>query len=175
MARTYPDPFVPRTFSCWVGRATTTERVVDRRTGEHRSRPTGRWDVEGRADGIQWVKRFNRAGLAQTWKEQLERDFAAGLLFDLRAKRFVLPEPAEEPEGLQPPSVFELTERFFLSHPEWEPKTKQSAAISFNRARRWLLLPGATPEGPDLAGPSWLWPDGATYPQVSGGVLVLAA
>jgi hypothetical protein len=64
MARTYPDPFVPRTFSCWVARATTTEQVRDRRTGERQSRAADRWNVEGRADGIQWVKRFQRAGLA---------------------------------------------------------------------------------------------------------------
>lgn len=151
MAGAPPEPFVPRTFSCWVRRATTTEDTVDRRTGERRRRPVDRWDVQGRADGIQWLKRFNRAGLAQTWKEQLERDFASGLLFDVGAKRFVVPTAPEEPEGPRPPTVFELTERYFRSHPEWEPKTKVLAANSFNRAQRWLLLPGAAPEGSDLA------------------------
>ena len=43
------------------------------------------------------------------------------------------------------PTVFELTEVFFHQHPEWEPATKESAARSFNRARRWLLVPGAEP------------------------------
>jgi integrase len=148
MARTYPDPFVPRTFSCWITRATTTEQLRDRRTGERRSRPADRWDVEGRADGIQWAKRFRRAGLAQTWKDQLERDFAGGQLFDLRGKRFVLPE---QPQGPRPPTVFEMTDVYYRSHPEWEPKTKRSAANSFNRARRWLLLPGIEPEGANLA------------------------
>ena len=89
-----------------------------------------------------------RAGLAQTWKEQLERDFAAGLLFDLRSKRFVVPEQPELPEGPRPPTVFELTETYYRSHPEWEPKTKRSAANSFNRARRWLLVLGADPRAP---------------------------
>ncbi len=47
------------------------------------------------------------------------------------------------------PTVFELTERYFRQHPEWEPATKTSAARSFNRARRWLLVPDAEPAGAD--------------------------
>jgi hypothetical protein len=143
------------------------ERAVDRSTGERIKRPVDRWDLKGRADGVQWIKRFPRAGLAQTWREQVERGFAAGLPFDLRSalrppvcpstsglpfdlrsKRFVVPQPAEGPRI---PTVFELTETFYRSHPEWEPTTKRAAATSFNRARRWLLAPGADPEGADLA------------------------
>jgi hypothetical protein len=47
MARNYPDPWVPRAFSAWVVKASTTERVpgqVDRRT-------VPCWDVKGKADG----------------------------------------------------------------------------------------------------------------------------
>jgi integrase len=91
---------------------------------------------------VQWLKRFRKAGLAQTWKTRLEGDFAAGLLFDARTKQFVVPDA---PEGPVAPTVFELTEKFFRQHPEWEPITKQAAARSFNRARRWLLVPGAEP------------------------------
>ncbi|MDQ6615492.1 MAG: site-specific integrase [Actinomycetota bacterium] len=148
MARTYPDPFVPNTFSCWIRKGRTVEQAVDRSTGQRVKRPVDCWDLEGRADGIQWIKRFPRAGLAQTWKEQIERDFAAGLHFDLRSKRFVVPQ---QPEGPRPPTVFELTETFYRSHPEWEPTTKRSAATSFNRARRWLLAPGVELRAPDLA------------------------
>jgi integrase len=46
--------------------------------------------------------------------------------------------------------VFELTETYYRSHPEWEPKTKRSAANSFNRARRWLLVAGADPQSPEV-------------------------
>ena len=148
MARTNPEPFVPRRFSCWVTKARTVENAVDRRSGERIKRPVDCWDVKGKADGVLWAKRFPRAGLAQTWKEQLDRDFAAGLPFDLRSKRFVVPP---KPDGPRPPTVFELTEMFYRSHPDWEPKTEVAAANSYNRARRWLLVPGAEPQDADLA------------------------
>ncbi len=48
------------------------------------------------------------------------------------------------------PTVFELTETYYRAHPDWEPKTKALAAMSFGRAQRWLLKPGAAPEGADL-------------------------
>lgn len=140
-------PWAPRTFSVWISKKKSSEWVEDRATGKRRRRAIDCWDVGGRADGVQWLKRFYRAGLAQSWKEQLERDFAAGLLFDLDAKKFVAPTP---PEGPKAPTVFELTEAYYRQHPHWEPKTKESAARSFNRARRWLLVPGAEPKGEDL-------------------------
>lgn len=149
MARSsYPDPAVPRTFSSWVTKKSTAERMKDPRTGEARRRPADCWDVEGRADGVVWAKRFRRAGLAQTWKERLDADYAAGLPFDLATKQFVVPEAPEGPRAL---TVFELTERYFRSHPEWEPATKEAAARSFNRARRWLLAPGPEPADDELA------------------------
>ena len=149
MARSsYPDPAVPRTFSSWVTKKVTTERVKDARSSEPRRRSVDCWDVEGRADGVVWAKRFRRAGLAQTWKERLDADYASGLPFDLRTKQFVVPEA---PEGPSVPTVFDLTELYFRQHPEWEPGTKEAAARSFNRARRWLLTPGAEPAGKDLA------------------------
>jgi integrase len=46
--------------------------------------------------------------------------------------------------------VFDITEAFYRQHPEWEPKTKVLAAMSFNRARRWLLRPGVVLYGDDL-------------------------
>jgi integrase len=91
---------------------------------------------------VQWLKRFPRAGLAQTWRDQLQADFAAGLSFDLEAKRFVAPQV---PAGPAMPSVFDLTEAYYRQHPEWEPKTKMAAARSFNRARRLLLAPNPEP------------------------------
>jgi hypothetical protein len=91
---------------------------------------------------MQWLKRFRRAGLAQTWRDCLESDFAAGLPFDLRTKQFVAPAAPEGPAGPKVPSVFALTERYFRQHPEWEPRTKVAAAASFNRARKYLLVPG---------------------------------
>lgn len=148
MARTHPNPFVPQSFSCWVTKARSVEQAVDHSTGERIKRPVDRWDLKGRADGIQWIRRFPRAGLAQTWKDQIERDFAAGLPFDLRSKRFVVPQ---QPAGPRPPTVLELTETYYRSQPDWEPKTKRAAANSFNRARRWLLAPGANLAGSDLA------------------------
>jgi len=58
-----------------------------------------------------------------------------------KSKRFVeLPVPA----------VFELTERYFRQHPEWEPETKTGAARSFNRARPVFLRLGAEPAGEEL-------------------------
>jgi integrase len=144
MARTYPDPWVPRTFSAWITKHTTNQRTTDRVTGAVVRRPVDCWDVEGRADGVQWLKRFRKAGLAQTWKARMEADFATGLLFDARTKQFIVPEA---PTGPVAPTVFELTELFFGQHPEWEPATKESAARSFNRARRWLLVPGTEPTG----------------------------
>ena len=142
MARTYPDPWVPRTFSAWITKHTTNQRTTDRVTGAVVQRPVDCWDVQGRADGVQWLKRFRKAGLAQTWKTRMESDFATGLLFDARTKQFIVPEAPTVPVA---PTVFELTELFFGQHPEWEPATKESAARSFNRARRWLLVPGAEP------------------------------
>ena len=147
MARTYPDPWAPKTFSAWATKHRTYERATDHDTGKVVRKPVDCWDVEGRADGVQWLKRFRRAGLAQTWKGRLEADFAAGLLFDARTKQFVAPEI---PEGPLAPTVFELTEMFFGQHPEWEPVTKQSAARSFNRARRWLLEPDCEVPGSEV-------------------------
>ncbi|MDE3205352.1 MAG: hypothetical protein KGQ66_14185 [Acidobacteriota bacterium] len=141
------EPFVPRTFSVWVTKKKTTEWVQDRATATRRRRQVDCWDVGGRCDGIQWLKRFPKAGQAQAWKEQLERDFAAGLPFDLEARRFVEPE---RPAGPTVATVFELTEAYYRAHPEWEPKTKVLAAMAFGRARRWLLASGAEPEGADL-------------------------
>ncbi len=150
MSRIPIEPFVPRTFSCAVSKKTSTKTSVDARTGERQSRSVDVWDVRGRANGRQWAKRFNRAGLAHSCKDRLDREFALGLKFDRQARCFIMPEAPEVPEGSRPPTVFELTERFFWLHPEWEPKTKVLAAYSFNRAQRWLLVPGAIPEGPDL-------------------------
>ncbi|MGH9093528.1 MAG: tyrosine-type recombinase/integrase, partial [Acidimicrobiales bacterium] len=126
-------------------KGTTQERYRDR-AGVAQRRMVDSWDVRGRVDGVQFLKRFRRAGLAQTWKERLERDFTTGLLFDLRTKQFVAPPRPEAPAA---PTVFALTELYFCQHPEWEPATKAAAARSFNRARRWLLVPGAEPEGED--------------------------
>ena len=134
------EPWVPRTFSVWITKKKTTVSVVERSTGKRQKRPVDCWDVGGRVDGIQWLKRFPKAGLAQTWKDELEQGFAAGLPFDLAARRFVAPGT---PAGPIVPTVFELTEKFYRQHPHWEPKTKVLAAMSFNRARRWLLAPGA--------------------------------
>lgn len=143
-----PQPATPRTFSCWVSKASTTESVKDPKTGEKKRRPVDCWDVKGRADGVLWSKRFRRAGQAQLWKERLDADFAAGLPFDLAAKQFVVPET---PEGPVAPTVFQLTEMYFRSHPEWEPATKVAAARSFGRARRWFLADGASPSPVEAA------------------------
>ena len=148
MPRDYPEPWVPKTFSAWIKKHTTYERSTDRATGEVTRRPADCWDLEGRADGVQWLKRFRKAGLAQTWKARMEADFAAGLPFDARTKQFVMPQA---PDGPAVPTVFELTELYFRQHPEWEPNTKAAAARSFNRARRWLLAAGVEPTGDDLA------------------------
>lgn len=142
MPHSYPDPWVPRTFSTWIKKHSTAERAVDR-SGATQRRRVDCWDLEGRADGVQWLKRFRRAGLAQTWNERLASDFAAGLPFDLRTKQFVAPAPPDGADGPTIPSVFDLTELYFRQHPDWEPRTKVSAASSFNRARRHLLVPGA--------------------------------
>jgi hypothetical protein len=147
MARDYPDPWVPKTFSTWIVKASTTERVTDRSTGEVRRRRADCWDVKGKVDGVQWLKRFRKAGLAQTWKIRLDSEFAKGLPFDLRVKQFVAPDAPVTPWL---PTVFDLTELYFRQHPEWEPATKAAAARSFNRARRWLLVSGAEPGGSDV-------------------------
>ena len=147
MARNYPDPWRPRTFQAWVVKSQRVERFPDRATREIRRRKVDCWDVKGKADGIQWFKRFRRAGLAETWKERAERDFARGFPFDLKSKQFLEPE---RPAGLPVPTVFELTERYFRQHPAWEPETKTGAARSFNRARRWFLRPAVEPTGEEL-------------------------
>lgn len=145
MARSnYPDPAVPRTFSSWVTKRSTTERATDARNGQTRRRSVDCWDVEGRADGVVWSKRFRRASQAQTWKERLDSDVVAGLAFDLRTKQFVT---LADPDALIVPTVFELTERYFRQHPEWEPNTKAASARSFNRARRCFLAPGVELSG----------------------------
>ena len=136
------EPWVPKTFSVWVTKKRRTSWTVDRKTGQRHRREVDCWDVGGRADGVQWLKRFPRAGLARTWREQLEADFAAGLPFDLSAKRFAA---AQVPARPAMPSVFDLTEDYYRQHPEWEPKTKMAAARSFNRARRLLLAPKTEP------------------------------
>jgi integrase len=147
MTRNYPDPWVPRTFQAWVVKQTRVQRATDRASGDVRRRNVDCWDVKGKSDGVQWFKRFHKAGLAETWRERVERDFTRGLRFDLKTKQFV---EAEVPEGSVAPSVFTLTELYFRQHPEWEPATKEAAARSYNRARRWLLAPGAELTGDDL-------------------------
>ena len=150
MPRSYPEAAVPREFSCWVLRTSTMVTVVDHRSGRRSTRPADRWDVRGRADGVQFAKRFVRAGLAQAWKEQLDRGFASGLPFDLKSRRFVTPHSPDDPHGRLPATVFAITEAFYWANPDWEPKTKILAAAAFNRARRWLLDPAATLAGADL-------------------------
>ena len=49
MPRSYPEPAVPPDFACWVLRTRTQVAVVDRRTGVRSTRPSGRWDVRGKA------------------------------------------------------------------------------------------------------------------------------
>lgn len=147
MSRTYPDPWVPRSFSVWTRKRSTVERA----SGDNRRRTVDCWDVMGRADGLQWRKRFRRAGHAKTWKDRLETDFAVGLLFDLRTKQFVPPVAPTTPEGPKVPTVYELTEAYYRQHPEWEPRTKVAAAASLNRARRWLLAPRSDPSDTEVA------------------------
>jgi integrase len=89
--------------------------------------------------------------LAQVWKEQLDKGLASGLPFDLAVRRFVVPEPPAAAARVAAATVFAITEAFYRANPDWEPKTKILAAAAFNRARRWLLAPGATLAGPDLA------------------------
>lgn len=152
MARSYREPFVPSRFSCAVYRATTEEVVVDRDSGRRTTRPAPRWDVRGRANGIEFSKRFERAGLAEAWKRRLDEGFALGLRFDVRAKLFLRPETeAGAQESSPAPTVFELTGAYYRSHPEWEPKTKILAAAALNRARRWFLVPTAELARRDLA------------------------
>ena len=146
MSREYPEPFIPATFSCWVTKTSTQVTTRDRRTGKPVTKAADRWDVRGRANGVLWTKRFARAGLAETWRDRLNRGYAAGLRFDLSAKRFV-EATSSAPDA---PTVFSITEAFYWAHPEWEPKTKILAATAFNRARQWLLAPGAILEGGDL-------------------------
>ena len=110
MARKYPDPSVPRTFQTWVVKQTRVQRVTDRASGEVRRRNVDCWDVKGKCDGVQWSKRFRKAGLAETWRERAERDFIRGLPFDLKTKQFV---EWQAPTGPVAPSVFALTELYF--------------------------------------------------------------
>lgn len=151
MPRQYREPFVPLRFSSAVYRATTEEVVIDRSTGRRSTRLVPRWDVRGRADGIEFSKRFRRSGLAEAWKRRLDEGFALGLRFDVRAKQFLRLAPDAELPSEHEPSVFEVTEAYYRTHPEWEPKTKVLAATALNRARRWFLAPGAEPVGQDLA------------------------
>ncbi len=150
MSRSYPEPSVPRDFACWVVRTSTQVTVIDRRSGSRSTRPADRWDVRGKADGVQFSKRFERAGLAQVWKEQLDRGFSSGLAFDLKARRFVASHPSGDPVQAPPTSVFAITEAFYWANPDWEPKTKILAAGAYNRARRWLLNPTALLVGDEL-------------------------
>jgi integrase len=149
MPRIYPEPFVPREFACWVHKASTTVANTNRRTGETITKVVDRWDVRGKANGTQFSKRFQRAGLAQVWKEALDRGFATGLPFDLKARRFVAPEQAVRQELVVVPTVFSITEAFYWANGDWEPKTKILAASAFNRARRWLLSEDVVLSGPD--------------------------
>lgn len=149
----YREPFVPSRFTCAVRKTTVEVTGVDQATGERRTATVPRWDVKGRANGIEYRKRFSRAGHAESWKRRLDESFAAGLPFDLATKQFVRPvdeEPAPAVPAPHAPTVLEVTEAFYRSHPEWEPNTKILAAASLNRARRWFLAPGAELAGRDL-------------------------
>jgi hypothetical protein len=73
-----------------------------------------RWDVGGRVDGIQWLKRFNKAGLAQTCLDELEQGFVSGLSFELDARRFGVLRARRGPVV---PTVFELTDKLYRQHP----------------------------------------------------------
>jgi hypothetical protein len=67
MARSsYPEPVVPSRFSSWVTKKSTIERVRDWHAGQTRRRVVDCWDVQSRANGVLWTKRFRRAGLART-------------------------------------------------------------------------------------------------------------
>lgn len=147
----YPEPFVPTSFSCWITRTTATLKVSDRRTGERVIKREPRWEVEGRANGVQWAKRFKRAGLAEKWRDDLERGAAEGLAFDLKAKRFISFQVPDAPVAPAPVTVFDLTEAFYWSNPDWEPKTKILAAAAFNRARRFFVLSAGQADEADLA------------------------
>ena len=148
----YPDPFVPTRFTSAIRKANIKVVVTDRVSGERRPTTAPRWEVKGRANGVEYMRRFERAGHAEGWKRRLDEGFAAGLRFDLATKQFVQPTEEQTP-ALEPnaPTVLEVTEAFYRLHPEWEPKTKIIAATALNRARRWFLAPGADLGGRDLA------------------------
>ncbi len=79
MARDYPDPWVPKTFSTWIVKGSANQRSTNRAADF--------WDVKAKVDGVLCAKRFRKAGLAQAWKDRIDRDFPRGLPFDPRTKQ----------------------------------------------------------------------------------------
>ena len=48
-----------------VVKQTRVQRVTDRAGGDVRRRNVDCWDVKGGSDGVQWFKRFHKAGFAE--------------------------------------------------------------------------------------------------------------
>ncbi len=92
---TSPAPFRPTLFTVReVRRRTTRSRAAaDRPAAE---RPC--WDLHWRIDGLACSRRFERAGDAAAYRQDLLLGYASGLRYSHLARRFVPPDvPTEAP------------------------------------------------------------------------------
>lgn len=130
----------------WVPDRLTVLPVARRTT---RARATGKerpcWDVRWRVDGLEYQRRFQRAGDAAAFAESLRTGHTRGLPFDPVARRFKEPEQVPAPVG---DTVFTWTAAYWEEKwPELEPKTRTELARYLNRARGFFVT--TEPTGAD--------------------------
>ena len=142
------EPWVPSSFVVFpVGRSKTTKR----RNGSS----AACWDVRGRADGWDFLKRFTApkgtAEQAKSWARRLGDDYTKGWPFDLGSKCFVDPS-ARRADTAPSPTVFSCSLDYLDRkwEADWEPKSRQSAVRAIHRACLRLLRLGAPEPGPEV-------------------------
>ena len=142
-------PWRPAKLGTYPIRAVMTKTATPRKV----------WRLRWRADGVEFVSQFDRAGDARAWLTELEIGHGRDWWFDPVAKRyreepFDPPPAVPEPPPAPPPAastdrgltVFELTERYWgRKWPTLEPKAREELARYLNRTRRRLLTREPTP------------------------------
>ncbi len=138
---TSPAPFRPTLFTVReVRRRTTRSRAAaDRPAAE---RPC--WDLHWRIDGLACSRRFERAGDAAAYRQDLLLGYASGLRYSHLARRFVPPDvPTEAPISVAAWACFYWRWKW----PTLQPKGRSELARYLNRVCAHFV--DVDPDSPD--------------------------
>lgn len=138
LGRRPEQPWRPTTFQVFG----TTKRVrevwvKDGRTGEKVRRQQPRFDVRYRVDGHDFRYGFDQRGWAESFVNDLRKNFAQGWLFDPDARRFLDPASSGDAHEL---TMYDHA-RDYLSRKwrSWQPATRPPAQRDLARACMFLV------------------------------------